>query len=378
MHGGLFKDISIFRSTRRLVVEDLNDLEKALSYHTKRSMSALERVRDGFVPVHPNYMPGHLQLFGNPEVEMVADTTDGIYHEKPFPLSGFSTKPGDALMIMYYREEKVIVASDVKRRVSEKIAEIEEREMRKVYAKERNQMREEIVAKILPNAQARYWTVPIAFLSCGLILVGGIGKRADQALAELREVLGTLPLLPVHTEYPVHLALTQLAKMQGDYTDAEQDFSGFRITDDFQMQELDTNPPIARMKRTDVNMDSVQSLLEDKVMTHANLSWKGQVSFKLDPKMAVRRVRMDDSAFIDDGAEEAEEVDYSGAMHASNLIELGILASFFEAFIQFLGGEVLAEEQKDPETVILRDMATSLWDRNHAPADDDDDEGGDE
>lgn len=378
MHGGLFKDISIFRSTRRLVIEDLNDLEKALSYHTKRSMSALERVRDGFVPVHPNYMPGHLQLFGNPEVEMVADTTDGIYHEKPFPLSGFSTKPGDALMIMYYREEKVIVASDVKRRVSEKIAEIEEREMRKVYAKERNQMREEIVAKILPNAQARYWTVPIAFLSCGLILVGGIGKRADQALAELREVLGTLPLLPVHTEYPVHLALTQLAKMQGDYTDAEQDFSGFRITDDFQMQELEQHPPIARMKRTDVNMESVQSLLENKVMTHANLSWKGQVSFKLDPKMAVRRVRMDDSAFIDDGAEEAEEVNYSGAMHASNLIELGILASFFEAFIQFLGGEILAEEQKDPETVILRDMATSLWDRNNATAEDDDDEGGDE
>lgn len=378
MHGGLFKDISIFRSTRRLVIEDLNDLEKALSYHTKRSMSALERVRDGFVPVHPNYMPGHLQLFGNPEVEMVADTTDGVYHEKPFPLSGFSTKPGDALMIMYYREEKVIVASDVKRRVSEKIAEIEENEMRKVYAKERNQMREEIVAKILPNAQARYWTVPIAFLSCGLILVGGIGKRADQALAELREVLGTLPLLPVHTEYPVHLALTQLAKMQGDYTDADQDFSGFRITDDFQMQELEQHPPIARMKRTDVNMESVQSLLENKVMTHANLSWKGQVSFKLDPKMAVRRVRMDDSAFIDDGAEEAEEVDYSGAMHASNLIELGILASFFEAFIQFLGGEILAEEQKDPETVILRDMATSLWDRNNAPAEDDDDEGGDE
>ena len=378
MHGGLFKDISIYRSTRRLVIEDLNDLEKALSYHTKRSMSALERVRDGFVPVHPTYMPGHLQLFGNPEVEMVANTEDGTYHEKPFPLSGFSTKPGDALMIMYYREEKVIVASDVKRRLTEKCAEIEEREMRKVYAKERNQMREEIVSKILPNAQARYWTVPIAFLSSGLILVGGIGKRADQALAELREVLGTLPLLPVRTEYPVHLALTQLAKMQGDYTDAEEDFSGFRITDDFQMQELDTNPPIARMKRTDVNMESVQSLLEQKVMTHANLSWKGQVSFKLDPKMAVRRVRMDDSAFIDDGAEGEEEVDYSGAMHASNLIELGILAKFLEAFLQFLGGEILAEEQKNPETVILRDMATSLWDRNHAPEADDDDEGGDE
>lgn len=377
MHGGLFKDISLYRSTRRLVIEDLNDLEKALSYHTKRSMSALERVRDGFVPVHPTYMPGHLQLFGNPEVEMVADTETGTYHEKPFPLSGFSTKPGDALMIMYYREEKVIVASDVKRRLTEKCAEIEEREMRKVYAKERNQMREEIVSRILPNAQARYWTVPIAFLSSGLILVGGIGKRADQALAELREVLGTLPLLPVHTEYPVHLALTQLAKMQGDYTDAEEDFSGFRITDDFQMQELDTNPPIARMKRTDVNMQSVQSLLEEKVMTHANLSWKGQVSFKLDPKMAVRRVRMDDSAFIDDGADGEEEVDYAGAMHASNLIELGILAKFLEAFVQFLGGELLAEEQKDPETVVLRGMATALWEQNHAP-DDDDDEGGEE
>ena len=124
-------------------------------------------------------------------------------------------------------------------------------------------------------------------------------------------------------------------------------------------------------------MQSVQSLLEEKVMTHANLSWKGQVSFKLDPKMAVRRVRMDDSAFIDDGADGEEEVDYAGAMHASNLIELGILAKFLEAFVQFLGGELLAEEQKDPETVVLRGMATALWEQNHAP-DDDDDEGGEE
>lgn len=354
------KNLSIYRLNRKLGVADLNELERVLARRTYRELGASEFGCDGFVPPMPRYRGTHCLVVGHSEQTWHSDEDPLLFNTpEPFMFKGFG-HPKDALVLMFYREEKAVMAADVKRRLNKKVSEIEDREGRKVYAKERGELKQAITMKLLPGLQARYWQVPIIIFSNGLVIIGEIGKKADQAANELRNILGTFPIIQVHTKDPVPAVLTKLARMQPEEYDYEEEMFGFKVADDFQMQELQEHPAIARMKNTDVTIGEVQGLLTDKVVTHANLMWNdAAISFKIDPKFAIRKLRVSDAAFEEVAGSEEDDEDLAGAQYASVMIEHDLILKMLDNLLDLFGGEqeiAQADPSVAEQPLILKDF----------------------
>ena len=97
----------------------------------------------------------------------------------------------DPLQLGFHRMSMIgIRVTGDPRAVAEKLTEITESKR-----KERNQIFDDEVAKVLPHAQSNLWHVPIIFLSCGLVLVGAVGWGI--ALVALLVLLALLMLLAV-------------------------------------------------------------------------------------------------------------------------------------------------------------------------------------
>jgi recombination associated protein RdgC len=96
---------------------------------------------------------------------------------------------------------RAVKAAELKARVADKVAEIESAEMRKVYRKEREVIKDEVFAQLLPNAfpeesVQRAYISPLAGL---LVVEAGSTNSAEQFCSILREALGGLPLQVVFT-----------------------------------------------------------------------------------------------------------------------------------------------------------------------------------
>ena len=361
--------ITVYKLVRDLAVDDLNDLNEALAMQKYRPLSSVERMCDGFVPPMPRYredcyavVVGRSEQRWHRDFQLGDDDTFGAlpqFNPGQFNFTGFGgggDKDYDALVMRYYREEKHIVTSDIKRKVQQAVKRIEQEQDRKVYAKERAQLKEEFISKVLPAAQCNYKEVPIIILSAGYVVIGAVGKLADQAASNMRQVLGTFPIAVPRTKFAVPQVLTAIAKAQADGT-----FDRFVITTDFQMQELTEHPSVARCKNTDITNEHIQGFFrEGKVMTHADLRWDEKVRFQIDPKLAIRRLNIDDTALEEAMGGESDEEDLAGAEYASALIETSFVVQMLGELLQLLGGE---EEPAIPvdkaAPVVVSDLAAA-------------------
>ncbi len=106
---------------------------------------------------------------------------------------------GEYLLIAARKEERILPSSVVNDAVKEKVEEIETEQMRKVYKKERDQIKDEIIQAFLPRAFIRRSMIFAAIAPrLGVILVNSASaKRAEDLLSTMREVLGTLPVRPL-------------------------------------------------------------------------------------------------------------------------------------------------------------------------------------
>lgn len=378
------RKMTVYQLARPITIADLNDFEKALSYRAERPIGKLEMACDGFVKPVSGYRQNYCLVVGRRAHDWYSDKPDE-FARTAFPLMGFDDGNGSedlsaALMLTFYREEKVLVAQDIKRKVQARVSELESSEARRIGPRERNEIRAAVTASILPHAQTRYWTAPILFCNNGLIIVGETSRRAEAALNELRAVLGTLPVQPVAWKNQIPFTLTQLARAQayGEAAEDRQDY-GFRIVDDFQMQELEEHPEIARMKNADIANEHVQNWMDEgKVVTHADLVWDNQVLVRVDPKGVFSKVRAQDATLEKVAELEEDEGDYNvgQATFASLMIEVAAVVGMLEAFANLSGGVHMPTNLEgrptlDAEPTVLRNLADSIDNRRVAQGGDD-------
>lgn len=373
------KNMTVFRVSRPLVIDDLNDLNEALMVYRERELSPREKGNSGFMPPLPQYSPQFLTIFGPRGANWMADDEFG----EPFAGGQFqlthdhSAQPSDGVMITFFEETKIIAGPDVTRRVNRRVEEIQETEMRQVYKTEKAEIREAIVLSLLPHAQTRFVTVPMIFYPTGLLVVGAVGAKAENALSKLRQVLGMLPIRVVSTQTEVPMFLTRLAHAQRD---GDND-TNFVITDDFQMQSvLSGENSVARLKNTDITDENIAEFMADgKAITHARLMWDNKVTFSLDPKGQIKSVRLDGTVY--DDLRDAVEGEYDEAIDAYSFatvdadIRQELLVELYEAMGGIDMGQGLGDDQEATEPAILRDLAMSA--RNSEP-DPDNPDGGDQ
>jgi recombination associated protein RdgC len=221
--------------------------------------------------------------------------------------------------------------------VKEKVEEIEAEQMRKVYKKERDQIKDEIIQAFLPRAFIRRSSTFAAIApKQGLILVNSASpKRAEDLLSTLREVLGTLPVRPLTVKIAPTAIMTDWVKTQKAADD-------FFVLDECELRDTHEDGGIVRCKRQDLTGEEIQlHLSTGKVVTQLSLAWQDKLSFMLDDKMVVKRLKFED--LLQDQAEQDGGDEALGQQDASFTLMMLTFGDFLPALFEALGGEEIPQ-----------------------------------
>lgn len=244
---------------------------------------------------------------------------------------------GEFLLIAARKEERILPGSVVKDAVEEKIEEIEAQQVRKVYKKERDQIKDEIVMSLLPRAFIRK-PVTLAAIDTkqGLIYVDASSpQRAEDLLSTLREALGSLPVRPLSVKVAPTATLT-------DWLKTQQATHDFHILDECELRDSHEDGGVIRAKGQDLVSDEIRNHLDaGKVVTTLSLAWQDKLSFVLNDSLALKRIRFEDllqeQAAQDGGEDAAAQLDASFTLMMLTLREL------MPALLEALGGEEIPQ-----------------------------------
>ena len=244
---------------------------------------------------------------------------------------------GEYLLIAARKEERILPSSVVNDAVKEKVEEIETEQMRKVYKKERDQIKDEIIQAFLPRAFIRRSMIFAAIAPRqGVILVNSASaKRAEDLLSTLREVMGSLPVRPATVKIAPTATMT-------DWVKSQQAAEGFYVLDECELRDTAEDGGIVRCKRQDLTGEEIQlHLSTGKVVTQLALAWQDKLSFILDDKMVIKRLKFEEllqeQAEQDGGDEAAQQFD------ASFQLMMMTFAEFLPVLFEALGGEEIPQ-----------------------------------
>ncbi|AQW69522.1 recombination-associated protein RdgC [Pseudomonas putida] len=244
---------------------------------------------------------------------------------------------GDYLLIAARKEERILPSSVVNDAVKEKVEEIETEQMRKVYKKERDQIKDEIIQAFLPRAFIRRSMIFAAIAPrLGVILVNSASaKRAEDLLSTLREVMGSLPVRPATVKIAPVATMT-------DWVKSQKAAEGFYVLDECELRDTAEDGGIVRCKRQDLTGEEIQlHLSTGKVVTQLALAWQDKLSFVLDDKMVIKRLKFEEllqeQAEQDGGDEAAQQFD------ASFQLMMMTFAEFLPVLFEALGGEEIPQ-----------------------------------
>ncbi|MFG0382165.1 recombination-associated protein RdgC [Pseudomonas sp. zbq_18] len=244
---------------------------------------------------------------------------------------------GDFLLVAARKEERILPGSVVRDALKEKVDEIEAQQMRKVYKKERDQLKDEIVMSLLPRAFVRRSATFAAIApKLGLILVDSASaKKAEDLLSTLREVLGSLPVRPLAVKMAPTATLT-------DWVKTQQAAPDFFVLDECELRDVNEDGGVVRCKRQDLTSEEIQlHLSSGKLVTQLSLAWQDKLSFVLDDKLVIKRLRFED--LLQDQAAQDGGDDDLGQQDASFTLMMLTFCDFLPALFEALGGEEIPQ-----------------------------------
>ncbi|CAK0755382.1 Recombination-associated protein RdgC [Gammaproteobacteria bacterium] len=194
---------------------------------------------------------------------------------------------GGRMMICARSEEKLLPGSVVREMVAEKVAEIEEEQMRKVGRKERDNLKDEVLQDLLPRAFSRSRTTYL-YLDPQLhylIVDSSSPKRAEEITVLLRKCLGSLELLPPQVTTSPAVVMTQWL--------LGQDIpAGFTVEEQCELRTPGEQGSQVRLDRQDLGAEEVRAHVDaGKQVVKLALTWDDRLSFVFDESLMVRRLR---------------------------------------------------------------------------------------
>ncbi len=240
-------------------------------------------------------------------------------------------------LIAMREEEKILPSSVIKDQLAEKVAEIESAEDRKVYRKEKIQLKDELTLTLLPRAFTRRKTTRalIAPHQKLLVVEGTSYKRAEELLATLREDLGTLGVKLIATAMPVN-------RVMSDWLLEERDLPSY-LELGAHTELKDPLEPTSQIKIKGQNLtdQEIQAHLSGGMLSEKlELVWRDQLSFTLEADLRLKALKMTDT--YQEQQNDRESEDQALALDA-DLALLGIeFTRLIPDLINAFGGE--AEE----------------------------------
>ncbi len=234
------------------------------------------------------------------------------------------------LMVCAKRQDKILPGGVVREQLEEKIAAISQAEGRNVARAEKQNLKEEIIFSLLPRALTRSQLqyAYIAPQENWVVINASSAKRAEELLGALRDVVGSLPVIPFATkQIPSQTMTSWLAKSEPP--------TGFTLGDECELEAPKDDGRLIRCKKQDLAAEEMLNHLKtDMVVRKLAISWQDAVECVLDHELAVRRLKFSERILDQAGDKQpetaAEEFDVDFAIMAMEL--RGFLEALQEAF----------------------------------------------
>lgn len=338
----LFNNVLSYRLTQPLGEVDVDELSVRLGEHRSRPIASQELSTMGFVAP-----------FGVDEefAELIG---------------------GKAIFVSALKKERILPGKVVKQAVEAKVAEIEKGEVRKVYAKEKARIKDEIVQVMLPRAFVTSSRIN-ALISPPYIFVEGTSvKKSEDLLSMLRQALGSLSVRPVCTRVSPIETFTDWVRSAGDRVP-----SGFSLGESFQSRGASEESSTLSGKNVTLSDDDIIQLVEaGRRINQIELIWGPErgpeaegVPFTVNEMLGIKGIQWPEELYQvvrDDIGEDESKVTEA---RATLMLVQDLLCRLLADTLEALGGEEVPDEH--PMAAYLNEFDAKIVDEEVTEDEDD-------
>ncbi|MCV6612409.1 MAG: recombination-associated protein RdgC [Amphritea sp.] len=193
-------------------------------------------------------------------------------------------------LICLQKEEKILPPAVVRQELDAKVKLIESEQARKVYRKEKDQLKDEIVMDLLPRAFSKISKTYALILGSEWVIVDATShKRAEELLSHLRSLLGSLPVILPDVQHSPSAVMSQWLEHP------ESRPTGIQLLDESELRDSALEAGVIRCKGQDLESEEITQHLEaGKRVTKLAIEWQETLSFVLTDDLKVNRIRLTD------------------------------------------------------------------------------------
>ena len=237
-------------------------------------------------------------------------------------------------LIALRKEEKILPGPVVKEAVEERAEAIEVEQGRKVRKKEKEEIKEQVMLEMLPQAFSRNRRC-FAYLAPqdGVLVVdAGSAKQAEDLASTLRKSLGSLPVRPPAVEQAPAFTFTGWLNESIDHP------ATIVLGSECELKDPSEDGGVVRCKGLDLKADEIRNHLETGMqVTKLALTWDDNVSFVLDEELGIRRLKFGET--LQDQLDGVDADDALAKFDAAFTIMTLELSQLIPGLLEALGGE---------------------------------------
>ncbi|MEH6580538.1 MAG: recombination-associated protein RdgC [Halioglobus sp.] len=236
-------------------------------------------------------------------------------------------------LISLKREEKLLPSTVVREQLEERVAHIEAEEARKVYRKERLNLKDEIVQDCLPRAFSRS-SRTFAFIdtrSKWLFVDAASASRAEELLNLLRDCIGTFPVVLPQVNNAPSATMTGWLVHQNLSDD-------FVLGEECELREPGEEGGVVRCRGVDLLSEEVETHLNaGKQVARLSLSWEERISLVIAEDLCLRRLKFSDELLKEN--DEIPESELAARLDADFALMSDAVIGLQDRVIALFGGE---------------------------------------
>lgn len=239
---------------------------------------------------------------------------------------------GGQWMLKLMLEFKAVPGSVVKRKLDERLAQIESAEGRKPGKREKRELKDDIRLQLLPmaftkQAAVQVWIDPKARL---LVLDAASQAKADEVVTCLVQCFEGLSVVPIQTT-------TSPAVAMSEWLTSQEPPPGFSVDRECELKAPDESRAVVRYSRHPLDTEEVrQHITSGKVPTKLALTWDNRVSLVLTDTLQIKKLAFLDVVFEGGAGKQDDGFD------ADVAIATGELQRLIPDLLEALGGELVA------------------------------------
>lgn len=265
--------------------------------------------------------------------------------------SALVVRQGANIWLTQATQSRVLPAAAVNEVFTARLEEIEEQEGSKLGSKARKQLKDDVMAEMIPRAfvvssRTNIW---INTELCVVVVDASSKKRAEAAISLIRQAMGSFPATQINPEVSVRGCLT-------GWITGEPIPEGITIGDESVLKDPVDGGATATLSKQDLSAEEITKHLENgKQVSRIGVTVNDHVSLTVGEDLVLRKIKLLDGAMeqIENNEQESQqdELDARFALFAGEM--RAVLSTLFDAF-RISSAEPLFERAEAPVTAMKK------------------------